>query len=104
MKTFRKYLTESIRASDIRVQMANVGGSVEVSVYYPGEFTIEFRGQHGPTYSPTPEFTKAYKGSEADWQKWIGGEGKRIMDDIYKAANKFDQEVAAIMNKHGFRK
>lgn len=97
-------LNESKKLNISRVEFENIGGLIGWDFTF-SELLMQFIGSNPVHYKAGPEYLKAYQSNgEKEWEKWITTEGKAIMEEIYRAADKFDKEVATILNKHGFKK
>lgn len=96
-------LNESKKLNISRVEFENIGGLIGWDFNF-SELMMQFIGSNPVHYKADEKYLKAYQGSDKDWEKWITTDGKAIMEEIYKAADKFDKEVATILNKHGFKK
>ena len=98
-----KKLNEAKKLNISTVDLENIGGTINWN-FTSSELGIQFMGKNPVKYKGGEKYLKAYQGSDSDWEKWITSDGRSIMEEIYKAADKFDKEVLSILNKYGFKK
>jgi hypothetical protein len=96
-------LSEAKKLNISRVEFENIGGLIGWDFNF-SELMMQFISSNAVKYKAGEKYLKAYQGSDKDWEKWITTDGKAIMEEIYKAADKFDKEVLSILNKYGFKK